>query len=161
MAANEMIAKLFAARTMAHMNHLQTPSFATHKALDEFYNEIIEVADTFAETYQGFFGIIRDYPDVGFPTGKPMNWINELREWLKANRDSNCRGETVLENINDEIMGLCAQIVYKLKFFDNPEQTTPIDSETGRGPKCDNDNDEDDMMLPKPKGDYMKMSTWK
>lgn len=120
MAANEMIAKLFHARTAAHMAHLQTRSFAEHKALDDFYSEIVGLADSFAETYQGFFGLIMDYPAQTLPKGKAADWINELRNWLEQERDSNCKGKTVLQNINDELMGLCAQTCYKLRFLDNP-----------------------------------------
>jgi Family of unknown function (DUF5856) len=117
MAANEMIAKLFHARTAAHMAHLQTRSFAEHKALDDFYNEIVELADTFAETYQGFYGLIKDYPAMGLPSGEACEWITGLRLWLEKNREGNCKGQTPLQNINDEIMALCAQTCYKLRFL--------------------------------------------
>jgi len=141
MAANEMISRLFNARTAAHMAHLQTNSFAEHKALDDFYNEIVELADTFAETFQGIFGLILDYPACGMPTGKPVDWIDGLRVWLEKNRDDNCKGKTTLENINDELMGLCAQTVYKLKYLDNPSLAVASEA-----------NEE--------KGEYMKMSKW-
>lgn len=150
MAANELIARLFASRTAAHMAHLQTRSFAEHKALDEFYNEVVEVADSFAEVYQGIFGLITYYPDVGFPSGKPVGWINGLREWLEKNREDNCKGKTALENISDEASALCAGIVYKLKFLDNPA--------------ISEEPDEDDMEGMSAKGkdkDYMGMAKWK
>lgn len=120
MAAGEMIAKLFHARTAAHMAHLQTRSFAEHKALDDFYNDIVGLADSFAETYQGYFGLITDYPAMGLPGGKACEWIDGLRNWLEKNREENCKGKSTLLNINDEIMGLCAQTCYKLRFLDNP-----------------------------------------
>jgi hypothetical protein len=118
--AAELIAKLFHARTAAHMAHLQTLSFAQHKALNEFYDGIVGLADAFAETYQGIFGLIGPYPEMGLPSGKPVDWISNMREWLKQNRQACCKGETPLENIHDEIQALCASTVYKLKFLDNP-----------------------------------------
>jgi len=119
MSAAETICRLFHARTAAHMAHLQTTSFAQHKALDDFYSGIVDLADSFAETYQGIFGLIANYPDCGMPSGKPVEWIDGLRNWLEKNRDC-CQGKTALENIHDEIMALCAQTVYKLKYLDNP-----------------------------------------
>jgi hypothetical protein len=146
MSAAEMICKLFHARTAAHMAHLQTMSFAQHKALDDFYNEIVDLADSFAETYQGIFGLIGPYPDCGLPSGKPADWINGLREYLKQTRQACCQGETTLENIHDEIQGLCAQTVYKLKFLDNPAMTESPEYEA--------------MEHSGPPGKYMKMSKW-
>jgi len=124
MAAAELICKLFHARTAAHMAHLQTTSYAQHKALNDFYDGIVGLADDFAETYQGIFGLIGPYPEVAMPSGKPTEWIDGLRKWLKEYRQECCQGETPLENIHDEIQALCASTVYKLKYLDNPTMTT-------------------------------------
>ena len=120
MAAPEMISRLMVARNAAHMAHLQTTSFAQHKALDGFYNNIVDLLDSFAETYQGIFGLITKYPEVTSPTGAPDKWIESLRNWLKKDRASACKGETALENIHDELQALCASTVYKLRYLDNP-----------------------------------------
>lgn len=120
MAAPEMISRLMVARNAAHMAHLQTTSFAQHKALDDFYSDIVGLLDSFAETYQGIFGLIKKYPEVGFPSGPADKWIESLRTWLKKDRNTSCRGETALENIHDEIQALCASTVYKLRYLDNP-----------------------------------------
>jgi DNA-binding ferritin-like protein len=46
---NKVISFLFHSRNQVHLWHLQTESFAEHKALDNYYNEIVELVDTFAE----------------------------------------------------------------------------------------------------------------
>ena len=120
MAAPEMISRLMVARTAAHMAHLQTTSFAQHKALDGFYSDIVDLLDSFAETYQGIFGLISKYPEVTMPSGTADKWIESLRNWLKKDRAASCRGETALENIHDELQALCASTVYKLRYLDNP-----------------------------------------
>ena len=120
MAAPEMISRLMVARNAAHMAHLQTTSFAAHKALDSFYSDIVGLLDSFAETYQGIFGLITKYPEVTSPTGAPDKWIESLRNWLKKDRTASCKGETPLENIHDELQALCASTVYKLRYLDNP-----------------------------------------
>ena len=129
MAAPEMISRLMIARNAAHMAHLQTTSFAQHKALDGFYNDIVDLLDSFAETYQGIFGLITKYPEVTTPMGAPDKWIESLRNWLKKDRASSCRGETALENIHDELQALCASTVYKLRYLDNPAMREAGESE--------------------------------
>jgi hypothetical protein len=55
------ISTLFQSRTQSHIYHLQTNSFAAHKALQEYYEEIVELADGLVESYQGRYGILRGY----------------------------------------------------------------------------------------------------
>lgn len=119
MSAGEMIVRAFHARTAAHIAHLQTRSYAEHKALNEFYDGIVGIADEFAETYQGMFGLIGEYPTVAMPTGKACDWIEEFRQWLKTSRAACCKGETALENIHDTLVALCASTCYKLRFLDS------------------------------------------
>lgn len=120
MNAAQFVATLFAARTAAHIAHLGTRSYAAHKALDDFYNEILEVTDTFAETAQGVFGLMK-FPEVALPKGDPVKWMTKMREDIKAARSGICKGETMLENIVDEAMGVFAHTLYKLKFLNLSE----------------------------------------
>ena len=43
--AADFVGALFLARDVAHSVHLNTRSYAKHKALNEFYDEIIDLAD--------------------------------------------------------------------------------------------------------------------
>ena len=56
--AADFVGILFLARDVAHSVHLNTRSFSKHTALNIFYDRIIDVADDFAETYQGTHGLI-------------------------------------------------------------------------------------------------------
>ena len=58
MKAADFVGILFLARDVTHSVHLNTRSYSKHKALNKFYDEIIEVADDFAEAYQGRHGLI-------------------------------------------------------------------------------------------------------
>lgn len=51
--------KLFEARDQSHFSHLNTTSYAEHKALNEFYDEWLSLVDDFVETYQGKYGRIK------------------------------------------------------------------------------------------------------
>lgn len=129
MSAGEMIVRLFHARTAAHIAHFQTNSYAQHKALNDFYDAIVGVTDEWVECYQGLFGIIGEYPTIAVPQGKPADWIDSLRQWLKKNRDACCQGETLLENLHDNIQAVCAQTVYKLRCLDNPTMKSEPDGD--------------------------------
>ena len=54
----DFVGTLFLARDVAHSVHLNTRSFAKHSALQSFYDEVVELADKFAEAYQGRHGLI-------------------------------------------------------------------------------------------------------
>lgn len=114
MSAPELIARCFAARTAAHFAHLKTTSYAQHKALEEFYEGIVDATDAFAECYQGLFGVIADYPPAPLPSGDPQTWVIELNKWVRQNREACSQGKTELGNLIDEILALTDRTYYKL-----------------------------------------------
>lgn len=112
----ELIIMLFHARTSAHIMHLRTKSYATHIALNFFYDAIVELADTLAETYQGHAAVIESYPPRYTPYTDPIQLMTDLTEYIAENRYKILRKEdTYLQNIIDEIVGLIQQSLYKLK----------------------------------------------
>ena len=117
----ELVARCFQARTDAHVAHLTTRSYAQHKALNEFYDEIVDLADGFAESAQGRFDALLKYPRTAprsssVDTAKPITIVEGLRDWIDDNRDE-CCDESELQNIIDEIVGLCNSTLYKLRFL--------------------------------------------
>ena len=119
MSCADFVGTLFLARDVAHSTHLNTRSFAKHSALNTFYDEVIELADKFAEAYQGKYGLIGP---ISLMSAKKTNNIVEFLEGqvdeLDAMRykvvDKDC---TPLQNIIDEIFGLYYATLYKLKFL--------------------------------------------
>lgn len=115
----DFVGTLFLARDVAHSTHLNTRSFAKHSALNTFYDEIIDLADKFAEAYQGKYGLIGP---ISLMTAKKTNNIvaflegqlDELEEMRYKVVDKDC---TPLQNIIDEIFGLYYSTLYKLKFL--------------------------------------------
>lgn len=116
MAAGELIQRCFAARTATHIAHLRTRSYAAHVALNEFYDAIVELADRFAETYQGQFGLITEWPSAEVPDTSvdTVKTITELRDWSIEYREACAKGNTSLENIIDEVTAQCSRSIYKL-----------------------------------------------
>ena len=115
----DFVGTLFLARDVAHSVHLNTRSFAKHSALNEFYDAIVELADKFAEAYQGRHGLIG--PISLMSAKKTTNIIEFLEDSLadiEKMRFEVCeKTDTPLQNIIDEIVGLYLSTLYKLKFL--------------------------------------------
>lgn len=109
-----LIAMLFDARTKAHMLHLQTKSFSAHKALNDYYDEIVDIADSLAEAYQGRYGIITIYPKISSDAKDPVELITQVRSWIDTNR-KDCSPYSEIQNIIDEMQDLNNSTLYKLK----------------------------------------------
>ena len=114
----ELIIKLFHARTNAHILHLKTRNYAQHKALNDFYDGIVDLADTLAEAYQGDYGIIEGYPPRYVPHNDGLELMTELGTWIEANRHKLWDGDdSYLESLVDEIVTCIRQTQYKLRFL--------------------------------------------
>lgn len=115
----QFVGMLFLARDVTHSVHLNTRSFAKHSALNTFYDEIVDLADAFAEAYQGRHGLIG--PIALMSASKSSNVItfleNQLDEIEKCRDELVDRKDTALHNIIDEIVALYLSTLYKLKFL--------------------------------------------
>lgn len=116
-AAAAFVAVLMHARTSAHMMHLATTSFAEHKALNDFYDGIVGLVDSYAEAYQGIYGIITDYPSGFKAPGKDC--VGEIKNvaLFVRNVRKTLPQDSELQNIIDEICGLVDSTLYKLRFL--------------------------------------------
>lgn len=115
----DFVGTLFLARDVAHSVHLNTRSFAKHSALNEFYDGVVDLADKFAEAYQGRHGLIGP---ISLMSAKKTSNIVEFLEDSMADiekmRFEVCeKTDTPLQNIIDEIVGLYLSTLYKLKFL--------------------------------------------
>jgi chloramphenicol O-acetyltransferase len=115
----DFVGTLFLARDVAHSVHLNTRSFAKHSALNEFYDSVVDLADKFAETYQGRHGLIG--PISLMSAKKTTNIVEFLEDSMadieKMRFDVCEKTDTPLQNIIDEIVGLYLSTLYKLKFL--------------------------------------------
>jgi DNA-binding ferritin-like protein len=112
----EVVKMFFNTRDQIHYYHLQTDSYAEHKALNDFYETILDIADKFLEAYQGIHG--RAQGDVSFQlknyskeavTADIHNFANNVRalqNQVKANTD--------LVNLLDEMLNSCNKTLYLL-----------------------------------------------
>lgn len=116
----QMIATMFLSREMAHRAHLHVSgpgSFAQHSALGEFYEAIIQKADSITEAYQGRHSIIEipyleapdDYGDILKVLEKHLEDIESIRYAAVDKKD------TPIQNMIDEAVGTYLSALYKLK----------------------------------------------
>lgn len=107
------ISILMHSRTQAHVFHLRTKSFAEHKALKEYYENIVPLLDSYAETFQGKYGLIS-----GFIVGpkidqNPKNAKRYFKNLLKVISRVKVP-DSYLANIREEIFALVYQTLYAL-----------------------------------------------
>ena len=119
MNAADFVGTLFLARDVAHSVHLNTRSFSKHSALQSFYDEVIELADKFAEAYQGRHSLIGP---ISLMSAKKTNNIVEfltdsMAEIEKGRYEVCDKTDTPIQNIIDEIVGLYLSTLYKLRFL--------------------------------------------
>jgi len=119
MSCADFVGTLFLARDVAHSVHLNTRSFAKHKALRHFYNNIVDLADKFAEAYQGRHGLIGPITLMSAKkTGNIVEFLEDSLSEVEKMRYDVCKKEdTPLQNIIDEIVGQYLSSIYKLKFL--------------------------------------------
>ena len=115
----DFVGTLFLARDVAHSVHLNTRSFAKHSALNSFYDEIVDLADKFAEAYQGRHGLIG--PISLMSAKKTTNIVEFLEDSLadieKMRYEVVEKTDTPIQSIIDEIVVIYLQVLYKLKFL--------------------------------------------
>ena len=117
--AADFVGMMFLARDVTHSVHLNTRSYAKHKALQKFYEGIVDLADTFAETYQGRHGLIG--PISLMSAKKTSNVIEFLEDSLKEIEDARykvcSKDDSTLQQLIDNIIEVYLRTLYKLKFL--------------------------------------------
>ena len=116
----QFISTLFASRTQAHIFHLQTPSFAAHKALNDYYDEIVGITDGLVESYQGKYGIITGYGNIALQEYQSCEAIIMFFETLCMYVEKSRQilpQDSYLQNQIDEVVALIKSTIYKLRFL--------------------------------------------
>ena len=116
----QFVSTLLASRTQAHIFHLQTPSFAAHKALNDYYDEIVGITDSLVESYQGKYGIITGYGNIALQEYESCEAIimffETLCMYIEKSRTVICQ-DSYIQNQIDEIVALIKSTIYKLRFL--------------------------------------------
>jgi hypothetical protein len=109
------LATLLHSGTNAHFFHWATKSYAKHKTLGKFYENIIDLTDQLAEAYFGCYGQITQFPATYHQPKEPLAYMQSLQAFVKdARQDLPQESEIVqlIDNIAQEI----DTTIYLLKF---------------------------------------------
>lgn len=115
----KLVAYLLHSQTQTHVFHLQTKSYAEHKALQGYYEGIDPLVDGIVESYQGKYDLIKTYESFAID---PYSDKAQLETYFKALskkvQDVHKQTEdTYLQNQLDTVNELIASTLYKLKFL--------------------------------------------
>jgi hypothetical protein len=118
----EIVSYFNNAKQQAIVWHHQTTSLSEHKALEEFYTEIVELLDGLSESYAGIYGRLK-----GFDVEDLMDWggldktiayYKGCYDWLVIERKS-APQDSWIQNQLDEIAQLLGQTLYRLSLRTN------------------------------------------
>lgn len=113
--ANKFVSMLMNSRTQAHKFHLSTTSYAQHKALQTYYEDIVNLLDEYAEAYMGKYGRRMNGLQLN---SRFMKDPEKARAYFKALlariQKLNLPTDTYLRNIQDEILKLIQKTLYML-----------------------------------------------
>lgn len=108
---SEFLGKLLHSINVTHLIHLNTTSYGKHKALNTYYNELLELFDDLAETSFGSIG----RQDIIVPEARLEDidsHLQSLRTYIEGTR--NIFIGSHLQNIIDEIVSLIDHTIYLL-----------------------------------------------
>lgn len=112
--------KLFYFHDTAHKFHLDTRSFAEHKALDSLYKGLVDFKDDISELLMGYMdgkriGKIKigDIPE--YSKSESMKLVDELKDFsIELEKWAESKEYCDIENTAQSLSGLAAKTIYLL-----------------------------------------------
>jgi hypothetical protein len=107
----KIIPTFYSFRQQLHIYHLQTNSYARHKAADELLDALTDFIDKFVEIYSGKYGKVNYKQDVSITLSnlnddKATEFLNNMIEYYinKLPKYLDAKHDTDLLNLRDEIL---------------------------------------------------------
>lgn len=113
----QFVAALLHSSTVTHFMHWSTNSYAAHQALGEYYNEVIELVDNFAEAYMGRYDQLKKFPADFHNADDPKKYLESLKSFVEEAR-THLPQDSELQNLIDEIADLINSTLFKLRFLE-------------------------------------------
>lgn len=114
----ELIARVFYARNVAHFEHWQATgigSYARHQALGEFYDGVIDAIDNLVEAYQGAFELVGTIKPPKTKANDIQLMLIEDAEWIEEHHEAICKGNRAVANLIDGVSDVYLKTIYKLR----------------------------------------------
>lgn len=110
----ELISCVFATRNAVHLAHWATKSFAQHKTLGHFYDNIIDRVDSIVEAHQGAFGLIGDVDPATVNKNNIAEHIKQEARWIEQNRNEIAGNIEAIGALIDDLTNEYLTTYYKL-----------------------------------------------
>jgi len=114
----QLIARVFYARNLAHWNHWRATgagSYAKHQALGSFYDDVIEALDNLVEAYQGAYDLVGSIPAETSKKTEILAALEDDAAWIEAHHEEICGGNRAVANLIDSLTGVYLSAIYKLR----------------------------------------------
>ena len=111
---SEFVRLLMNSRNQAHVFHLTTKSYAQHKALQKYYEGIVPLLDSYAETYMGAYGNFKNVKSNKRYLVDPKNVKKYFRMLMTRINKLKLPKDSELRNILDSVKELIRGTMYKL-----------------------------------------------
>ncbi len=113
---SEFIRRMFESRQAAHKAHLLTSVDARHRALQGFYEGIVDLADAFVESYAGRYGLITDldFSAQDEDADDIIGVLSRHLDWIEVNRSLIAKNQA-LQSLIDDICIHYMRSLYKLR----------------------------------------------
>jgi uncharacterized protein YbaP (TraB family) len=110
------LATLLHSATNTHFFHFTTDSYAKHKALAKYYDGILGLVYTLAESYMGKYGKLTTCPSDYHQPKDPIKYMESLQNFV-ADARQDLPQDSEIQNLIDSIADLINTTAYKLKFL--------------------------------------------
>jgi len=112
----DLVLTLLHSATNTHILHWQTKSYAQHKALQTFYEELPGKVDDLVKAIQGKFDSTLEFPATYHtPAETGKRELHDLSEYFEEKRKV-LPQDSEIQNIADEIQALIDSTLYLLRF---------------------------------------------
>lgn len=112
----ELVARVFATRNAAHLQHWRSKSLSEHQALGQFYDGVIAALDTLVEAHQGQNGLLGHVPAEKPASGrKILAILKDDLGWLQAMGREISGGKSALQNLLDGVAEVYLKTIYLLE----------------------------------------------
>lgn len=109
-----LVGLLMNSRTQSHYFHLGTTSYAKHKALQKYYEGIVDLLDAYAEAYMGKYGRVKPVRMNKTFLTDPEKAPAYFKGLLKRMKTTKRPKDAYLKNIEEEIVTLIRKTLYLL-----------------------------------------------